>query len=408
VYTFRVNSRKFIILYPYQFNDFLWKKRELDHLEESIEIEVWDLTRVLNRRFSKLIYSPLSPNNRIIYFKNLLQVVYYIYKNIYKSTKRVYLFDKITITNLKSLTVRLLTNIVIRIKNIEVLTEYNPGHPLLSFHTENNLFKKCKRIIIDYIYPNLSFIFLIYFVKNLPFQFLNKILPPRSSFLLVGCEFDKMTSNQVLYGHSWDFSEFLIKSTDFKELDYNHEASIVMLDGAAPYFHDDKALTGCKVMLSVDVWYPLLNKFFDELESKFEAPVKVLGHYKSNFDSPSKVFNYREVFYFQTLDLVRKSKFVITTESSSISFAILLKKPILFIYSNQLKRDKLQMQQIETHAKILGTEPININDIPKNLDSYLVVDKEKYLEYANKYLTSKYSQKPNYQIMLENFFAGKD
>ena len=402
-----MNSRKFIILYPYLFNDFLWNKRELNHLEKYIEIEIWDLTRVLNRIFSKRIYSPLSHNNRIIYFKNLLQVVYYIYKNIYKSTKRVYLFDKTTITNLSSLIVRLLTNTVIRIKNIEVLTEYNPGHPVLSFYTENNLFKKCKKIIIDYIYPNLSFIFLIYYVKNLPFQFLNIILPPRSSFLLVGCEFDKMTSNQVLYGHSWDFSEFLIKSTDFKELDYNHEASIVMLDGAAPYFHDDKALTRCKAMLSVDVWYPLLNKFFDELESKFDAPVKVLGHYKSNFDSPSIVFNNREVFYFQTLDLVRKSKFVIATESSSISFAILLKKPILFIYSNQLKRDKLQMQQIETHAKILGTEPININDIPKNLDSYLIVNKEKYLEYENKYLTSKYSQKPNYQIILEKFLRVK-
>ncbi len=403
-----MNSRKFIILYPYQFNDFLWKKRELDHLEEYIEIEVWDLTRVLNRRFSKLIYRPLSHNNRIIYFKNLLQVVYYIYKDIYKSTKRIYLFDKTTITNLSSLTVRLLINTVIRIKNIKALSEYNPGHPFVSFYSKNNLFKKCKKIIIDYIYPNLSFIFLIFFVKNLPFHFLNKILPPRSSFLLIGCKFDKMTNNQVLYGHSWDLSEFLIQSTDFKELDYNHEASIVMLEVATPYFHDDKALTGSKVKLSVDVWYPLLNKFFDELESKFDAPVKVLGHYKSNFDSPSKVFDGREVFYLQTLDLVRKSKFVITTDSSGISFAVLFKKPILFIYSNQLKRDKLVMQQIETHAKILGTEPININDVPKNLDSYLVVDKEKYLEYENKYLTSKYSRKPNYQIMLEDFFAGEN
>jgi hypothetical protein len=403
-----LNSRKFIILYPYQFNDFLWKKRELDHLEEYIEIEVWDLTRVLNRRFSKLIYRPLTHNNRIIYFKNLLQVVYYIYKNIYKSTKRVYLFDKTTITNLSSLAVRIIINTVISIKNIKALSEYNPGHPLPSFYTKDNFFKKSKKIIFDYIYPNLSLIFLIYFVKNLPFQFLNKILPPRSSFLLVGCTSYKMTSNQVLYGHSWDFSEFLIQSTDCKKLDYNHEAFIVMLEGATPYFHDDKALTGSKEMLSVEVWYPLLNKFFEVIESKFESPVKVLGHYKSNFDSPSKVFDNREVFYFQTLDLVRKSKFVITTDSSSISFAVLFRKPILFIYSNQLKRDKLLMRQIETHARILGTEPININDIPKNLDSYLAVDKEKYFEYENKYLTSKYSQKPNYQIMLENFFWGEN
>ena len=178
-----MSSRKFIILYPYKFNDFLWKKRELDHLEKYIEIEVWDLTRVLNRRFSKLIYSPLSHGHRVIYFKNLFQVVYHIYKNIYKSTKRIYLFDKTVITNLSSLIVRLIINSVVSKKNIKALSEYNPGHPFPLFYTEKNFLKKCKNIVINLICPNLSFIFLIYFVKNLPFKLLDKFIPPRSSFL---------------------------------------------------------------------------------------------------------------------------------------------------------------------------------------------------------------------------------
>jgi hypothetical protein len=39
----------FIVLYPYNFSDFLYNKMELDYLSESCDVEVWDLSRFKTR-----------------------------------------------------------------------------------------------------------------------------------------------------------------------------------------------------------------------------------------------------------------------------------------------------------------------------------------------------------------------
>ena len=80
---------------------------------------------------------------------------------------------------------------------------------------------------------------------------------------------------------------------------------------------------------------------------------------------------------------------------------LLYKKPILFIYSDELLLDKEMMYNINGMAHTLGTKAININDIPKDIENYLTIDELKYAAYERDVLTSRPLGKPNYQIIID-------
>ena len=126
-----------------------------------------------------------------------------------------------------------------------------------------------------------------------------------------------------------------------------------------------------------------------------------MGHYKTNFESPSKIFGNREVLYGRTLESTMRAKFVVNRDSSSISYAVILRKPIVFIYSNELLLDKVVMKYIYNMAIELGTHPINLNNPPIDLTPYLNVDLEKYRNFEKNFLTSSFS-KSNYDILVQD------
>jgi hypothetical protein len=179
------------------------------------------------------------------------------------------------------------------------------------------------------------------------------------------------------------------------------------LDGAGPFYNSDSLLTGRNTFFSSDVWYPALSKFFDFLEDGQKIRVIVAGHYKTKFDSPSELFGDREVVYGQTPALVETSQFVLTRMSTAVSFAVLYKKPILLIYSDQLLKDSEFMDQVYGLSRLLGTSPLNIDDFPKNIDHYLQVNDEMYEKYVHDVLTSEPLGAPNYKIILEDIMGIK-
>jgi hypothetical protein len=75
--------------------------------------------------------------------------------------------------------------------------------------------------------------------------------------------------------------------------------------------------------------------------------------------------------------MVRQSVYVIALTSTAISYAVLFKKPVIFIYSNQLKGIVI-MNLINGMAEMLDTVPINIDDFPEDSHPYLKVDEAKY------------------------------
>ena len=132
------------------------------------------------------------------------------------------------------------------------------------------------------------------------------------------------------------------------------------------------------------------------------------AHPKTSYKKNDLTFGGRNVVYGKTLELVRNSDFVITRQSTAISYAIFFKKPVIFIYSNELKKDSLAMAGVNKISKLLNTNPINIDENLEDISKYLNVDKLCYEEYIKNYLTSTNSSKTNAQILLKDIMMLDD
>jgi hypothetical protein len=210
---------------------------------------------------------------------------------------------------------------------------------------------------------------------------------------------------QIVKGHSHDYSQYLrvVKSAEKQ----NGIHSVTLLDGAGPYSQSDSLLTRRSVFFSSEVWYPALSNFFDFLEGEQKVKIRIAGHYKTSYESSSELFGGREVIYGQTPELVESSQFVLTRMSTAVSFAVLYRKPILFIYSDQLLKDSEFMGHILGFSALLGTYPINIDHFPKNINPYLKVNEKLYEQYIHDVLTSKPLGEPNYEIILKDIMGIK-
>ena len=166
----------------------------------------------------------------------------------------------------------------------------------------------------------------------------------------------------------------------------------------------DSNLTRQKTALSSVKWYQKLNDLFAILEKQFNLKVIICGHYKTNYASPSQIFNGRELIYNRTIELVSNSQFVITMGSSAVSYAVIYKKPVIFITSNTFKFsivDKSIRDDFEQMAYELESDIVNLDHLPLNFEPLLSVNNEKYYSYFFKYMTSRRDTIPNFRIILK-------
>lgn len=165
----------------------------------------------------------------------------------------------------------------------------------------------------------------------------------------------------------------------------------VFLDQNLP-FHSDLALLGIKA-LDADEYYASLNRFFAFIEKFYDIRVAIASHPKA--DNPPRRFNGRECHYGKTAELVRDAEFVISHHSTSISFAVLNRKPIVFIFTNAMLaqyRD-LIIGRINDLAEYLDRPVYNVDGVIDGCHVKIEApDCERYDAYKYGYLTSRYSE----------------
>jgi hypothetical protein len=199
--------------------------------------------------------------------------------------------------------------------------------------------------------------------------------------------------------HSYDYSNSLIYINSINN-DYN-EANICFLDCPTPMFPSDYELLKHKIYNTVEKWYPSLCNFFSIIEHKFETKVCIAGHYKTKHSPSPDYFEKRSVIYNKTIDIVKNSKFVITQFSTAISYAVIFRKPIIFIFSNELLDDKLSISDTYFFAEHLDAKVLNIDNFNEN-EIDLNINEERYIQYEKKCLTSNKTNSPNYEIILKD------
>ena len=160
---------------------------------------------------------------------------------------------------------------------------------------------------------------------------------------------------QVVNIHVNDYDTFL-ENPPSKSLG---EKYAVFIDQNLP-LNTDPLYTKTARVVTVSNYFPSLTKFFDRLERELGIPVKSAVHPRAEYDSVPGVFGGRELLKGKTAGLVNDSSLVIAHYSYAINFAVLYKKPLIFITTNELKASfrKAATEAISSH---FGKYPINVD-----------------------------------------------
>lgn len=145
--------------------------------------------------------------------------------------------------------------------------------------------------------------------------------------------------------------------------------------------------------ISAERYAAALNRFFGQLELKYGVNVVIAAHPKAGYDPD--YFQGRRILKGLTPELVKDADFVISHQSTSISYAVLNRKPLLFIYTDDMATtysETLIPWQYDI-AEYLGQPIYNIDEVADVKQICLTEpDPVRYDLYKYNYLTSKESE----------------
>jgi acetyltransferase-like isoleucine patch superfamily enzyme len=131
--------------------------------------------------------------------------------------------------------------------------------------------------------------------------------------------------------HSMDYERYLElrREAEFRAGDY-----AVYLDEDIAG-HVDNAETGLQAPASSSAFFPALTGFFAGFESASGMPVVIAG-YPTEWAARSSRFGGREVIQGKTAELIRGARIVFAHASTAIHYAVLWRRPLVFLTSPEL------------------------------------------------------------------------
>jgi hypothetical protein len=407
-----------IVIFPYKFTDFKYEKLGLDKFRRYCNVQVWDISELMCPKYSKAISRKRSSRKDVIAVNSFLSFLKLVNKAAKESVDaKISVLTQIPNNSIKGILCNLILGTMLKKRRITAFDLYTAGVLCYPYNDEPAQNQNIKSgTFLSRITKNLSQKFAVSSIwqkmKKTYFRLVSRMIPSIITHRLVAGEdwLSLATGNRsengrikLIKGSSYDYSECLENSPGKAPAVTGGVKRAVLLDGAGPAFTSDAfILKNHRFKFTSDAWYPALSRLFDRLEAETGVKIEIAGHYKSKHPPISPLFGNRPVYYDKTREMVEASEFVITRGSTAMSYAIMYRKPIIFIYSNQLKCSEIVMKRMFGTAGFLGTEPVNIDDPNFEIKTLLNVNEERYLNYEKRCLTSLTDNKrQNYKIILE-------
>ena len=385
-----------IIIFPYRFRAFDRERFEISCLKKKFNVEILELIEYLHPHFQKAYMTKDESEDikRIDDFKKFKTKI-----STFSELDQTFIINFVPVTNFKELRVN---NLINKTKFVTINFN-NPGVPRVV---------DTKNIALKFFYKmqNIFEIFTFKFLKNLLIELtariINRLLVQKTKkYVIVAGKEYETGQNFEIPGHSYDYNIYINLKNSFSGCKNNKEY-IVFLDTGYPYFFSDAILRGTKGPISVGKWYPALDLFFERVEKLFGAEVKILAHPKNKYSNidRDKTFKHREIIHGSTPKLIAGSSLVLATNSTAVSFAVLFKKPVCFISSNESKNNSNERRYIELSSKLLGCPIINIDEDTKFFEKefFLNLNENLYENYSRNFLTSREDNKTLCQIISED------
>ena len=207
------------------------------------------------------------------------------------------------------------------------------------------------------------------------------IFATAEKYLTTGFPVNK--KSETLWVHSFDYDLFLQE----RARDIAVEPKIgVFIDEYLP-FHPDYINAEVIPPVTPEEYYPLLRRCFDYLEEKNGVRIVIAAHPRSEYEKHPDYFGGREVIWKKTSELIRKAGFVLMHHSTASNFAVLYKKPIIFLTTDKLDSGLCEDPSVEWMGAFFRKKVHNLDKTQAiNLDNELTIDEKAYSAYRNAYI----------------------
>jgi hypothetical protein len=392
-----------IILGSFKIRKFDLERFEVNHLKNFSYLEIHEFSKLLYPYFINSHKSHFIKNKNIISFLslNLWKKQILFLKNKYKKILIINCLVNSSFLVLKIYSF-LKENQIKRVDlQVSGLPYYSTNKKISS--SDRNYFYKLKNLFLR---PNYLIQKSKVLIKNFIINFfINNFDHFKSEFILkAGKKYLNSNNNQftkVISGASLDYSRYLRRIKIKKIRNLNNYA--VFLAAPGPDNPNDALLWKTKMADTVADYYNSLNNFFLDIERIYKTKIVIALHPKSPRNKRLKKFGGRFGYYNKTLELVKNSKFIINFASSGISYALLFKKPIFFIYTEAQKNKNPETVKLAKFLhSLVGGKLINIDAYSeKDLKTISHINNKKYQEYIKNYMCFNNRNKTNYQIIYD-------
>jgi len=202
-----------------------------------------------------------------------------------------------------------------------------------------------------------------------------------------------------IYCTSLDYGIHLVekKKKKFK----NKKKFAVFIDTYLP-FHPEHYNTFNK-LINAEQYFKSLINFFKFFEEKTKLEIIIALYPKADITKYPKELKKFKIISNKTLKLIEASELVFHHGSTAQSFAVIYKKPSIFLTSNFMEKYKY-VHDFSKRIDFMGSKSINIDkpdlELFKNKNYFSYYNKNLYKKYLGNYLRHKLS---NNQTWFKNF-----
>jgi hypothetical protein len=377
--------------------DLGFQKKEFDRffiheLSKEFDIFVFDFTKTFNPPLYKIV------KKKQIKLKNFYEV------SDFKNFEKFFLINKFFTT-------------IHSVANYELILKINnffKNNSLSSTGIQNHQVMQVKKNIIQKIY---NFFFALLDKKRILGKIRYLSFKNENTFFLSnifvcglkGCENLSIgPKTKIIKAHSREYDVHISSKFDKNSIK-NKGKYAVFLDQYLPFHTDGTLFKKFNAKVTKEKYFPALNDFFSTFEEYTKTKVIIAAHPKSNYDRAKKNFWYGRNFYKdKTYELIKNSSYVLAHQSTSISFAVILKKPIIFLTSKEYMKS-YDSFTVHGYAKYFKQPIFNIDNFKKDdfNKSLKKIDRKIYKEFFNNYI--KYPGSPDIKLnkIFINYFFKK-
>ena len=228
-------------------------------------------------------------------------------------------------------------------------------------------------------------------IKLLVHKFIVKLIQDKIQPSLVVVSGEKsirsnhaIDKQEIIKAHNFDYDIYL----KFVELPVSVESCYGVFVDQDLCFHPDYQYSNVEALVTPTRYYSSLCKGLRRISTALLTQMKIAGHPRAcNDENALNYFEGLPVINGSTMELISQAQFVVGHYSTALQIAVLFKKPLIFLTTDELKKS-IVGPQIEIMATMLGKQAINLDAELDHLEweKELVVDVKKYGTYRQEYI----------------------